>query len=172
MRKILINHPKRPRFLRRIRLLRPDCILRPVRLQRPRHARAVQKFAIRQDIRILLTQVRQHLVDIAAEQRIQRHQIDLVRPQGPALAEEQIGDALHQHRRLPAARDAVHQQRPRIRIADHLVLLPLDRRRNGLHLVGAALGQRCEQQRILDRDLRVKIRKEPISLQRELTAEL
>ena len=91
--------------------------------------------------RILLAQIRQHLVDVPAEDGVDRQQIDLLGPQILPLAVKQIGDPLQQHGSLPAARNAVHQQDRHIRAANDRVLLLLDRRGDGLHLVRAAARQ-------------------------------
>ena len=122
--------------------------------------------------RILLAEVRQHLVDVLAEHRIDREQIDLVRPQILPLAVEKVGDPLQQHRSLPASRDSVHQQHRHVGAADDRVLLLLDRRRDGLHLVGAAARQRLQQHRILDRHLCVKKREQPVLLEVVLPPQL
>ena len=113
------------------------------RLERPLvgRLRDMDKVPPRNSPGILLAQVRQHLVNILAEHRIDRQQIDLLRPQILPLPVEQVSDPLQQHGGLPASRDPVYQEHRHVIAADDRVLLLLDRGGDRLHLVRAATGQ-------------------------------
>ncbi len=107
--------------------------------------------------RVLLTEVREHVVDVLAEHRIQGHQVHVLRAERLSLVVEQVGDALQKDRGLSGARDAVDEHHRHVRIADDGVLLLLDGRGDGLHLVGAGPRERGKKKGILDGDLRVKV---------------
>ncbi len=76
--------------------------------------------------RVLLTEVREHVVDVLAEHRIQGHQVHVLRAERLSLVVEQVGDALQKDRGLSGARDAVDEHHRHVRIADDGVLLLLD----------------------------------------------
>ena len=122
--------------------------------------------------RIRLAHLRQHVVDVLLEDRIQCDECDLIRTQCMPTTVEQIRDALQQHGGLTGACDALHEQHRHVRIADDEVLLLLNRLRDGLHLIAPLLRERVDQQRILQRDLRVEIRLQHIALEVELPAKL
>ena len=124
-----------------------------------------QKIVPGQGDGVHLAHVRQDLVDIAAEDGIERHQNDLVGAERVALAVEEPGDALQQDAGLAAAGDAVYQKDGDIFMADDGVLFLLDRCRDGLHLVAALPGQGPDQEGVLQRDLCVKISLQPVLLQ-------
>ena len=112
------------------------------------------------------------MIDVLLEDRIQRDERHLVRSQTVPAAVEQIRDTLQQDGGLPGARDALHEQYRHVRIADDEVLLLLDRLGDGLHLIAPLLRERVNQQRILQRDLRVEVGLQHIALQIELPAKL
>ena len=105
---------------------------------------------------IFLAQIRQHLIDVLAEHRVDREKIYLLRTQVLPLTVEKIRDPLQQHRCLAASRNSVDQKDRNILTADDRVLLLLNSRGDRLHLVCAPAGQRLQKHRILDRDLRIK----------------
>ena len=122
--------------------------------------------------RIRLAHLRQHVVDVLLEDRIQRDERHLIRSQTVPAAVEQIRDTLQQDGGLTGARDALYEQHRHVRIADDEVLLFLDRLDDGLHLIAPLLRERVNQQRILQRDLRVEIRLQHIALEVKLPAKL
>ncbi len=85
---------------------------------------------------------------------------------------EQKCNALQKDRCLSASCNAIHQQHRNIRVPDDRILLLLDGNGNGLHLVTVLTGQRGNQHRILNGQLRVKIRFQRILLQVKLAPEL
>ena len=137
-----------------------------------RRVRNVQEVPPRDRPGILLAQVRQHLIDVLAEHRVDGEQVNLLRPQILPLPVEQVRNPLQEHRRLAAARDSVDQKNRHILAPDDRILLLLDGRRDRLHLVRPAAGQRLQKHRILDRHLRVKEREQPVLLQIVLPAQL
>ena len=122
--------------------------------------------------RVLLAEVRQHLVDVLPEDGVDREQVDLLGPQVIALLIEKVRDPLQQDGGLAASRDSADHEHGHVLTADHGVLLLLDRRGDRLHLVRAAAGQRLQKHRILDRHLRVKEREQPVLFQVVLPAQL
>ena len=122
--------------------------------------------------RIAFAQVRQHAGDVVLEHRVRRDEEDLARIEAAAVLVEKVGDALQQHRRLAAARDAAHQQHGHVLVTHHLVLLLLDGGRDGLHLRRAALRERCEQERVLDGHGGVEVGVQAVFLDVELAAKL
>ena len=122
--------------------------------------------------RIAFAQVRQHAGDVVLEHRVRRDEEDLARIEAAAVLVEQIRDALQQHRRLAAARDAAHQQHGHVLVTHHLVLLLLDGGRDGLHLRRAALRERCEQERVLDGHGGVEVGVQAVFFDVELAAQL
>ena len=73
--------------------------------------------------RIAFSQVGEDVFDITAENRVWRDQEDVLGPEAFALLVEQIGDALHEDRRLAASGDAVDKQHGNVFVANDLVLL-------------------------------------------------
>ena len=143
-----------------------------IRLAETLHPEIIEEIGPGHGHRIRLAHLRQHVVDVLLEDRIQRDERHLVRPQGMPAAVEQIRDALQQHGGLTGARDALHEQHRHVRIADDEVLLLLNRLRDGLHLIAPLLRERVDQQRILQRDFRVEVGLQHIALQIELPAKL
>ncbi len=131
-----------------------------------------QELDPRQRIRILLAHVRENVVDVLAEHRIQCDKVHVLRPQRLALVVEQEGDALQKDRGLAASCNSVHQQDRHVRIPDDGVLFLLNGNRDGLHFVAVLAGERGDQHRILDGQLRVKIGLQLILFQVKLAAEL
>ena len=145
---------------------------RDIRLAEALHPEIIEEVGPGHGHRIRLAHLRQHVVDVLLEDRIQRDERHLVRPQGMPAAVEQIRDALQQHGGLTGACDALHEQHRHVRIADDEVLLLLNRLRDGLHLIAPLLRERVDQQRILQRDLRVEVGLQHIALQIKLPAKL
>ena len=77
--------------------------------------RPSQELIPREAFGIALPRSGKHAFNVALEHRVRRDEEHLAGIEALALLVEQIRDALHEHRRLPAAGDAVHQQggRPR-----------------------------------------------------------
>ena len=126
----------------------------------------------REGVGVLLAQVGQDVGDVLLEHRVGRHEVHLVGPQVLAVAEQQVGDALQQHRGLAAARHAAHQHRRDVLVADDGVLLLLDGGRDGLELRGALRGEAGQQQRVLDGHRGVEVALEGVALDVELAAQL
>ena len=122
--------------------------------------------------RVALAQVGEHACDVMAEHRVRRDEEDLARIEAAALLVEEVGDALQEHRRLAAARDAAHQQHRHVLVAHDGVLLLLDGGRDGLHLRGALLRERRQQERVLNGDRGVEIGSQAVFLDVELAAQL
>ena len=122
--------------------------------------------------RIALAEVGQHAGDVVAEHGVRRDEEDLARVEAAAHLVEQIRDALQQHGRLAAARDAAHQEHGHVLMAHDLVLLLLDSCCDGLHLRRAALRERREQKRVLDGHGGVEVGVQAVLVDVELAAQL
>ena len=145
---------------------------RDIRLAETLHPEIIEEVGPGHGHRIRLAHLRQHVVDVLLEDRIQCDERHLVRPQGMPAAVEQIRDTLQQHGGLTGTCDALHEQHRHVRIADDEVLLLLNRLRDGLHLIASLLRERVDQQRILQRDFRVEVGLQHIALQIKLPAKL
>ena len=145
---------------------------RDIRLAEALHPEIIEEVGPGHGHRIRLAHLRQHVVDVLLEDRIQCDERDLIRTQCMPATVEQIRDALQQHGGLTGACDALHEQHRHVRIADDEVLLLLNRLRDGLHLIAPLLRERVDQQWILQRDFRVEVGLQHIALQIELPAKL
>ena len=143
-----------------------------IRLAEALHPEIIEEVGPGHGHRIRLAHLRQHVVDVLLEDRIQCDERDLIRTQCMPATVEQIRDALQQHGGLTGARDALHEQHRHVRIADDEVLLLLNRLRDGLHLIAPLLRERVDQQRILQRDFCVEVGLQHIALQVKLSAQL
>ena len=118
----------------RVNLLKTLRVRRVPVIAPPRDARRIEKLRKGQRDRIVLAHIRQDIVDILPENRIDRDQVHILGTQISPLPVEKIGKALQKDRGLAAPRDAGGQHDRNVRIADNLVLLTLDRCGNRLQL--------------------------------------
>ncbi len=86
----------------------------------------IHKVIPRFNLRVVLTHIGKHIVNIIAKNRVGRNQMNVARTKRIAMLIQQIGNALQHNRRFAAARNAIHQKHRHIRMAHHLVLLALD----------------------------------------------
>ena len=136
-----------------------------------RTAGLLHKFRPGQRAGIGFAHIRQDILDIFAEDRVQGQQTDLVRLQAVSFLIEEIGDPLQHDRGLAAAGDTVDQKDRNVPVTDDRVLFFLDGGCDRLHPVRPAPGQRIDQQRIFNGNAGIKISLQPVPLQGELSAQ-
>ncbi len=92
-----------------------------------------------------LAERREHLLDVAEEQRVRPDDEDTLALEREPVRVEQVGGSVQRDRGLAGSRPALDDQHASERGADDLVLLALDGRDDVTHVPGAGLAQGREQ---------------------------
>ena len=104
----------------------------------------------RRELHVVLTERRQHLVDVPQEDRARPDEEDPLGRELPSVRVEQVRGAVERDRGLPGTRAAGDDQHPGERRPDGLVLLALDRGDDVAHPPGAGPFERSEQRALAE----------------------